>query len=519
MPLIELDSATAIDTLKSNGASMWPKRGEANRLSPIAKPRLQPKFQLLEGETIFTIGSCFARNVERELAARGFALPAHQAVKADPDFMKFGTGVLNNYGTPSIYNEIHWALEREFRDEECFLQVGSKWIDMHLPNTLRPADLETCRARRAVITEVYRQIPKCRIVIITLGLSEVWLDTKTGVYLNAPPRRGMLREEPDRFKLHVLSFDEAMGFMRRSMEMIAKHGCADVRVLMTVSPVPLSATLRDMDVMEANTYSKAVLRVVAEHIRSEFDFVDYYPSFESVTLSDRSLAWQDDEVHVTPEIVAVNIGRMVNAYTGVTDLSLEELRDKIQTERPPTVLRLIADHEQFLEHKDIATSYVNAAVRCGDFAAAESWLHNAEDPKGFYEASIAFHKGEYSRALQCLKPGVRRPVAWHRLKLRSHIALGEMGQAEQSMREWVAASPNSFDAYSIMAAATPDIEKAAPYYEQAIELSGNFPRACVEFAERLVAEGQVERAKAVIDGVTPDTSPIRSRIEKIKAAL
>jgi len=42
--------------------------------------------------------------------------------------------------------------------------------------------------------------------------------------------------------------------------------------------------------------------------------VDYFPSYESVTLSDRSLAWRDDLIHVKPEIVATNVGRMAAAY-------------------------------------------------------------------------------------------------------------------------------------------------------------------------------------------------------------
>ncbi|WP_298018323.1 GSCFA domain-containing protein [uncultured Parasphingopyxis sp.] len=519
MPITELDSATAIDTMKANGAATWPKRGSPNRLSPIAKPRLQSRFELEGGESVFTIGSCFARNVERELAARGFVLPANDAIKDDPDLVAMGTGVLNNYGTPSIYNEIYWALERDYRDEECFYPVGSKWVDMHLLQKLRPTDLDTCRLRRRAITEAYREIPNSRVIVITLGLSEVWLDTKTGVYLNNPPRRGMLRDDPDRFKLHVLTFDEAMGFMRGAMELIAKHGRPDVRVMMTVSPVPLSATHRDMDVMEANAYSKAVLRVVAEHIRSEFDFVDYYPSFESVTLSERHVAWQDDEVHVTPDIVSVNIGRMVNAYTATTKLTLDELKDRVRSEKPAERWRLIEENSEHLSDREIVSAYVDSAIRTNRFAEAEKYLDLADDPLGLHHAAIAYRKDDFQACLDSLKPTDRPTVAWFRYKLRSYIGLGEIENAKKVLREWSARTPQSFDGHIYIAHGIDDFCEAAPYYEKAIEISGNAPKPNVEYAERLLREGKVAEAKRQIEGVVPDTSPLRDRIERIIAAI
>src|SRR5688572_23250371 len=36
----------------------------------------QPRFQIPRGSRVYTIGSCFARNVEAELARHGFELPA-----------------------------------------------------------------------------------------------------------------------------------------------------------------------------------------------------------------------------------------------------------------------------------------------------------------------------------------------------------------------------------------------------------------------------------------------------------
>jgi hypothetical protein len=85
-------------------------------------------------------------------------------------------------------------------------------------------------------------------------------------------------------------------------------------VILTVSPVPLAATFTGRDVLVANMYSKSVLRAVAEEIRARFDFVDYFPSYESVMLSPRATTWEEDGVHVADAAVAVNVRRMVEAY-------------------------------------------------------------------------------------------------------------------------------------------------------------------------------------------------------------
>jgi len=57
----------------------------------------------------------------------------------------------------------------------------------------------------------------------------------------------------------------------------------DFRMLLTVSPVPLTATAEPRHVLVSSTYSKAVLRSVAGDIVEEYEYVDYFPSFEIIT--------------------------------------------------------------------------------------------------------------------------------------------------------------------------------------------------------------------------------------------
>ncbi len=64
----------------------------------------------------------------------------------------------------------------------------------------------------------------------------------------------------------------------------------------------------------ANTYSKAVQRAAVEAFVRRHDNVDYFPSYESVVMSDRKRAWRDDQAHASDEIVRLNVLRMIEAY-------------------------------------------------------------------------------------------------------------------------------------------------------------------------------------------------------------
>jgi tetratricopeptide (TPR) repeat protein len=280
-------------------------------------PAFFPKFRITHDDKIYTIGSCFARNIEKVLVANGYDVVTNKLPIDDPAFEKLGTELLNNYGVTSILNEFEWALdpERPFDVGNNTLEVArGRYVDLHLVPSIRANSLEAVVARREAIIAVTRQIVDCRIVIITLGLSEVWYDSYTSTYLNYAIPRTAIAKSPDRYELHVLSYEETIGCLRRIMALLAKYCRKDQRVLLTVSPVPLSTTHTTDDVIVANCYSKSALRTAAGTIAAEYPNVDYFPSYESVIYSDRLRAFKDDHAHVQGEIVELNVGRMLAAY-------------------------------------------------------------------------------------------------------------------------------------------------------------------------------------------------------------
>ncbi len=371
MPIEVIAGPLAVETLKNNDFASWPPRGlPGSRLEPLARPALRPGFHLEPGEAIFTVGSCFARNIEIGLETRGFDIPTRSIFNADPEFRLLGRNVLNNYGTPSIFNEISWAIDpnSSFSETDGFCELyPEKFVDLHLNHAIPPASLEIVRRRRVAIDAVYKEILRCRIIILTLGLVEVWFDTKAGKYINTTPRRMMVRREPDRFQLHVLNYPETASFLARTFTLIAERCRQDVKVLLTVSPVPLTSTHREIDVMMANTYSKSVLRAACEEMASSFDFIDYYPSFESIVLSERSAAWQEDQVHPTPQAIELNCGRMIEAYAhqATKSMSADDMRAKVAAAaNPQSVFGLLDNRRDLMEaNGDLAQAFCEAALR------------------------------------------------------------------------------------------------------------------------------------------------------------
>lgn len=87
-----------------------------------------------------------------------------------------------------------------------------------------------------------------------------------------------------------------------------------MRVIITVSPVPLQTTFTGQDAVTANSYSKAILRVTAEHLRRRFEGkVDYFPSYE-IVLSGGKSAFGKDNVHVHAHVVKAITNYMTSIY-------------------------------------------------------------------------------------------------------------------------------------------------------------------------------------------------------------
>jgi hypothetical protein len=362
MPLRTITGFDAIANLRGNPYAEWPGRepADANRIEPYGKPAFSPSFKLEPGEKIFTIGSCFARNIERALAKRGFDVVTLRLDWPDKANEAHVDSVLNNYGVVSMENEFRWALDpgHPFDPAAHIFQLApERYLDPHL--AVRPS----------------------RVIIMTLGLSELWFDKQTQTYLNLAPPRGLVASHAERFEIHLLSFEETLKSLNAVIALLKKYCRPDLRILLTVSPVPMNTTHTDQDVLVVNTYSKSVLRTAAEHIAAANPHIDYFPSYESVILSDHARSWQDDQVHVRDPLILLNVERMLQAYMHAH-------------EAPPLNVKLILRNAK----DEIAAHDLDSAAR-----ALEPLHHLAEIDPDFANDYVPRDGG--------LRPGQRRSDA------------------------------------------------------------------------------------------------------------
>jgi hypothetical protein len=308
-------SAEVDNNWLQNRANRWYKRGSnpddltsdyayQRLLRKWFIPEIEPKFKLRPQDKFYAIGSCFARGIEHMLVERRIAVEsvAPEFVNLQPVNKEVtGLGFTNKYNTFSILNELRWALDPEavFPIDSIVQVTESIWFDPHITPTLELAGLQETLDRRAMMQTVSKRIANCRAVIITLGLVEVWRDCEVDVYTNSTPARSVLKTQPKRYEFHLTSFAQNWANLEAIHALLTRYCHPEVRIVITVSPVPLMATFSKMDVVVANTYGKSLLRAIAQEWAAAHVNVDYFPSYEIVQNSNRAAVWERDLRHVT----------------------------------------------------------------------------------------------------------------------------------------------------------------------------------------------------------------------------
>lgn len=334
MPIEVISGEEAVRRMGRIAEARWPtKPRDAARMYPFARPECQPTFSIEPNSRVFTIGSCFARNIEKYLEQFGFQVPTLKMREAEGLWHSTGDNVLNKYTPQSMLNELVWALESgdefsgvpgaRFPDPEGYVEdKEDAWVDLQLPVGGTGTDLETCRKRRRMVLETHREIRTCQTVIITLGLTEVWFDKLANVYLNRMPPKYAIEKHAGRFEFHVLDHRDILDNLQEMYSLLRKHNPL-ANILITVSPVPFVFTFRAMDALVANMYSKSALRAALEEFVFGKEKIDYFPSYETVMLSERGAVWRDDRLHVTDSGVGAIMQKVLQAYAGVDIASWE----------------------------------------------------------------------------------------------------------------------------------------------------------------------------------------------------
>lgn len=303
----------------------------------------RPKWPLKKTDRIVTAGSCFAQHVGRSLRRNGFGVldaePRPANVPAESE-TAHGYGMYSaRYGNIYTTRQLRQLLDEAWDGAPEFDAVwerGGRFHDALRPNVdpeglADPAAVATARAAHlAKVREVFSQAD---VFIFTLGLTEAWVHKPTGqVYPTAPGTIAGSYDEAIHgfvnFRLAEVRADLVAALQR------LKRLNPDLRVLLTVSPVPLTATASGQHVLAATGYSKSVLRACAGEMQADFPEVDYFPSYEIVTSSKAGASFFEPNLRsVTDAAVSRVMSVFTAAHLGGDDATIVDRSKRREARR------------------------------------------------------------------------------------------------------------------------------------------------------------------------------------------
>ena len=258
----------------------------------------QSKWELPSDAAFATYGSCFAQHISRALTAK--EIPWVNAEPAPPTTSnalatKFNYGIYssrtgNIYTIALLLQWLELAIgHKSIDDIEIWksTRFQDRYVISIMPN-IEPEGLESIEEARAILNSTIqafkRSIEGCNVFVFTMGLTEGWEHRKTRqVYAMCPGTLdGTFDEAQHIFKNY--RYPEITLQLEAALKLLQEIN-PSIHVLLTVSPIPLTATAENQHVLVSSTYSKSTLRAIGGDFAHNHANVDYFPSYEVIASS------------------------------------------------------------------------------------------------------------------------------------------------------------------------------------------------------------------------------------------
>jgi hypothetical protein len=307
-------------------------------------PQGPPKFTCSRDAKIASAGSCFGQRIAERLPALGL-----NCVIAEPAGAPFSARWGTIYNVRHLQQLLERALGRFAPLERAWDTPEGRFIDPFRPS-VEPAGFATVEMleedRRTHLAAVRRLFEELDLFVFTLGLTEYWSDPRDGAVFPMCPGRG--RGVFDARTYVHANMDVAQTCESLTAFISALRDVnARARVVLTVSPVPIAATMEAMHVVRASLLAKSTLKVAAEHVAALHDHVDYFASYDLVAANlGAEKLFAADGRHVT-DAVADRVTRLFAAtYFGVHPPA--ERAAAVRTDRSAPSLAADCDEDRLL---------------------------------------------------------------------------------------------------------------------------------------------------------------------------
>jgi tetratricopeptide (TPR) repeat protein len=248
----------------------------------------EPKF-LNRNTRFFTMGSCFARNLAKSLIDSGYA--SHHMEISEYINTTFANRVF-----------VDWL-----SDADIDGAIRDRIVEMLPPGWSKENTLQI--------------IKNSDVFILTLGVAPAFFDRATGDFVLPRPSALNSRVLAEKYLFRTTSVKENVENVLYLIEFI-RNISPHMKIVVTVSPVPLLASFEYESAVQADCLSKSTMRLVAHEVvnSSNISNILYWPSFEifrwagsnasNYYAADDGAAW-----HVSEEKVAGTIRAFVEMFS------------------------------------------------------------------------------------------------------------------------------------------------------------------------------------------------------------
>jgi len=317
------------------------RRSISNVAPHEVDPVVDPRFKIDIEARVATAGSCFAQHISRRLSGMGFnyfvpengeGLPAE--AREGRQFGVFSARYGNLYTTAQLRQLFEEAFGRRRPRDSAWLRRDGRLVDPFRPQ-VEPAgfvaQIDVAEARTQHLDAVRSVFRDSDVLVFTMGLTEAWRSRKDGSVFPLAPGVAAGQFDPGLHEFVNFDVDEVSRDLFAFLDGL-KAINPGVKVILTVSPVPLIATFEPRSVLTSTVYSKSVLRVVADMATRRHDWVDYFPSYEIITGSHAGGRYYEDDAR---EVSHLGVAHAMRCFF---DNYIEGRARPLTPARPPAPL-------------------------------------------------------------------------------------------------------------------------------------------------------------------------------------
>lgn len=287
--------------------------------------------QISLNHRIYTIGSCFSDTIGRNLTMCKFHTQTNPF------------GVI--YNPVSIHSLIRHSILDSAPAAKGFIESQNQYVHYDFHSTLGGPDRSTAEHTiREKISEAHRFLKAADWLFITYGTAWVYeRNDSREIVANCHKMPARL------FTKRLLTCEEIVSSFRM-LYSILKTENPDLRILVTVSPVR-----HIKDTIPMNQVSKSVLRVACHSITTEFEDVEYFPSYEIMMDDLRDYRfYKEDMIHPTEQAENYIWKNFIDSYFNETAIKFVTQWKSIQA---------ALSHRAFHAHSDGHQNFLRQTIR------------------------------------------------------------------------------------------------------------------------------------------------------------